>query len=193
MCPLLRSPADGWQTFTHCLTLLFWHPVCQHVCGCMNAHGVPEPISGNTTHSLSCSWLSLASAHFQHDCLTKVSEKLKISKSQVNPVTSCLSGYLLTCLRNAFSVWFLYVDVCVLSTFFFALGILKYWVENAVIILHTENVWYYLTKFTKKQLFHHNKSSNWTHYTCKILKISIRQLHSELIHFRMKAIFACII
>lgn len=69
-----------WQmTFAQCLTLLFWHPVCQHVCDCMNAHGVSESISGNTTHSLSCSRLSPTGAHIQHDCLTKVSGKLKIS------------------------------------------------------------------------------------------------------------------
>lgn len=87
--PLLRSPADRWQTFAHCPTMLFWHPVCQHVCDCMNAHGVPESIRDNTTHSLSCSRLSPTSAHIQHDCLTKVSEKLKISPRAESILANC--------------------------------------------------------------------------------------------------------
>lgn len=80
-----------WQMTNICPlpTMLFWHPVCQHVCDCMNAHGVPESIRDNTTHSLSCSRLSPTSAHIQHDCLTKVSEKLKISPRAESILANC--------------------------------------------------------------------------------------------------------
>lgn len=40
-------------------------------CLCPNAHSVPQLITGNTTHGLSCSRLSLTSAHTQSGCLTR--------------------------------------------------------------------------------------------------------------------------
>lgn len=90
--PLLRSAADRGQTFAQCLALLRWHPVCQHVCHCMNAHGVPESISSSTTRSR----LSPTGAHIQQDCLAKASEKLKISPRAESGLATCHFG--LNCL-----------------------------------------------------------------------------------------------
>lgn len=92
-------------------------------------------------------------------------------KCWVNP--SWIGYYLLTWLSNWFSIWFFYVDFCVLSTFFFFLNLLwAFWnielviLKKAVNSLYTADAQRYLTESTT------TNSSYWSHYACKMKKKS---------------------